>query len=389
MWPMDEERPPRLPVRDDAHSSGWSAGQRRVAGSEKGDDNGADGASPRSGAGVIGRVGSLPYLECLAAPAMQFGGREEEPQGGSPMQVSSSTVSGCTCGFSDRCDGAKGAQDSGPGSDCLRDRQRNNSVHAGNLVYLEVRSSAQGDSQQQHDAPERPTYESAGAQRISAAQEPAPAPTAYREQPSLHAINPAADCSDDGSGGLAQQGAASAARQPNGHANGFGSAGGASMPSPSDPPQQPPSTGTSPQHHRKRSRLRMDAACRSRCGDAAASLGTSETAAAGTGAAANGRAAAGQHPVKRSFELRLVPATPDVRPDPVPAPALTGHLCRHECSVSDTLGFGCMQPTCFMPGPSPRLEASASPAQGNARWAAGDRRGVPPVPKVPGLAASR
>ena len=321
MWPMDEEQPPRLPVRSDAVASSWLTGERRPgAGSDRGDDSGVEGTSPRSTAGMLKRVGSLPYLECLAAPAMQFGGDAEELQGGSPMQISSTVAPSVDCSSeysSHKCNGAHVAQSSAAAPDLLKDRQPRNGVHASSLIQTAVRSAAQADSQQHHGTLDRPTDVSGSDQPASAGQQPVPAATAYREKPASHAVDLSADCSCDGSGYPAQQGAAPAERQPNGHAEGVDSTVAARVPSDLDTPEQPPSTGTSPQHDRKRSRLRMDAACRARRGSAAAvraTAATGSTAAACATAAPNGASEAALRPVERSFELRLVPATPDVRP---------------------------------------------------------------------------
>ena len=317
LWPMDEERPVSIPSCSKADVSAWLAGERAQVVQPSGDDD-VEGLSPRSSLGAGGRAGSLPFLQCLTAPAMHFDGAGEEPQGGSPMQVSSAVAAGADSGrsASDAVNSkGKETKDGGACSNCSLIREGRNGLHASSS-HAEMHSSASSIIQQQTDTRDQQSDDVRLTQPAAARQEAAPQATAYREQPPSHLVEQAMDAGRHGSRKLPERDAE--ARKPDASSQDHVAAGsGAAVPAavtlPRDAPEQPPSTGTSPQHDRKRSRLRMNAACSSRRANGAAKGGMPASAGmAANGAMPNGGTATAQQPVRRSFELRLVPSTPDV-----------------------------------------------------------------------------
>ena len=322
LWPMDEERGSRPTASGKADIGAWLNGERASFLGRSGDDS-IEGLSPRGSLGVGGQTGSLPYLECLAAPAMEFGGPSDELQGGSPMQTSSTVLAGLGCTLSDAVSKGRAMQDTGTSSNGLQHHQSRNGLVNGIIGNDDCHSTASGvkqqQQQQQQDQPGRRDHNVKASRLDAAEQERAPSATAYRERPCAHPLEVAADARQHVSDRTSQQdagpeGARAGSRSP--VAAGLPSDIPAAMPS-RDAPEQPPSTGTSPQHDRKRCRLRMDAACSSRQAGDAAGKSTSVNAAA-NGRAAGDSAATAQQPVRRSFELRLVPSTPDVR-KPLPS----------------------------------------------------------------------
>ena len=321
---MDEERPVRLPAPSKAVVSAWLADERPST-MEKGGDDSLEGLSPRSSLGTRGRAGSVPYLECLTAPAMQFGGPGEEPQGGSPMQVSSSVAAGLECGCSvlEAVGKTKETQGGGLCSSCLQDHQGKNGRHLSTTSHAEMRSSASSPGQQQKDVfCQQQNGMARPSQPDSAEQELVPAATAYREQLGAHPAEVAVNAQQHASHCPVQQhvapDAGETASQSHPAAVSECASPAAVIPQ-LDAPEQPPSTGTSPQHDRKRTKLRMDVACSSRRAGCAVGKATPAGAdATANGVALHGDAEAAQRPVRRSFELRLVPATPDVSVCPSP-----------------------------------------------------------------------
>ncbi len=272
LWPMDEERRSTSPASGKADVRVWPSGERASA-SERGGGDGIEGLSARSSVGLRGRVGSLPYLECSAAPAMQFAGPGDELQGGSPMQTSSTVLAGVGCTSSDAVSNGRGMQDDATCCNGLQQEGRNGLI-GGSASHAESRPGASNLSQQE----QQHQQQCANAQLDSAEQRPEPAATAYREKPFSQPLALAAEASQHASHIPAQQDTAPDRRKAGNQSHaaaGMGSDTSVATVPPCDAPEQPSSAGTSPQHDRKRCKLRMDTACNSRWRAGAGDLSSS------------------------------------------------------------------------------------------------------------------